>query len=140
MPDEELKNELKLLLDNSRSIQTLPPMKRGALKDKMLSLPEKKMRQAIEQLKDEMEKLTAVGDEILALTTEAKNQTKSMQTVIMKEQRKKEAVESGKQSEEILNGLKKEGSAKKKKRLPILIMVALASIALLAVLKYFNYF
>jgi|GEM_PF-3028721 len=140
MPDEELKNELKLMLDNSRSIQTLPPMERGALKDKMLSLPEKKMRQAIEQLKDEMEKLAAVGDEILALTTEAKNQAKSMQTVIMKEQRKKEAVESGKQSEEILNGLKKEGGAKKKKGLPILIMVALASIALLAILKYLNYF
>jgi uncharacterized membrane protein YgaE (UPF0421/DUF939 family) len=142
MPSEELKNELSGLLDDAESVKSLDAMARGELKDRLLSLPDKGMRQVIEQLKDEREKLAAVGKEITAMNTEAKNEARTLHALMAREQREGEAIESNEQSESILKDLHKEAPEKKgvMKRMALLIALLAAAATAVVLLKYFNYF
>lgn len=142
MANTELKNELTELLENAESVKSLEPMKRGALKDKLLSLPDKGMRQAVEQLKDEREKLTVATEEMRKMSAEARNETRTLHALSMNERRKEETVESHEQSEEILEGLKKENGGEKKGDGGGLLaagLLLLAAGAVILLLKYFNY-
>jgi|WetSurMetagenome_2_1015567.scaffolds.fasta_scaffold334782_2 hypothetical protein len=139
----ELKKELGDLLDDAQSVQSLDPLKRGALKDKLLSLPDKNMRQAVEQLRDEKVKMAKAASEITKMSVEARNEARALHSLALKEQRKGEALESEDESELILEGLKKEkGSSGKHvhRRRRFLIYIVLGVCVVLLLLKYFNYF
>jgi DNA-directed RNA polymerase subunit F len=143
MANAELKNELNDLLENAESVKSLDPMKRGALKDKLLSLPDMKMRQAIEQLKDEGRELEAEDRDLAVKGVEARNEARTLHTLMLKEQRKGETAESLEKSEKILDELKKEPADTAKKGrgglLAIVLLLMLVAAAAL-ILKYLNYF
>jgi hypothetical protein len=105
MADEPLKQELTQLMDSSESFAALDPVKRGELKNTILNLPERQMRQVAEQLKDEKQKLATNDDELVEIGEEARNEARTLHALYLKSQRDVERKESESSSETILKQL-----------------------------------
>lgn len=105
MTDEQLKQELTQLMDSSESIAALDPVKRGDLRDKIMHLPEKQMRQVAEQLKDEKQKLAENDERLVKIGEEARNESRTLHTLSLKSQREVERKESDASSESVLKQL-----------------------------------
>jgi len=144
MASEDLKTELQELLENAESLKTLNTIKRAELIKKLLSLPDLAAKKAIEQLKDEQNKLAQVDSKISDLNFKVKSEARALRALMLKNHRQIEAAAANKQSETILRELKQENapvkSGKNSRVFLRLLFLLLALAAVILLLKNYNYF